>query len=326
MTKAISFALLLCSISASVISAEPDPETISRQQFEQWFNEISNWGRWGKADELGTLNLITPDVKRKAAALVQQGITVSLALDLDKSKSEFNPHPLEHSSWVRSVGGQTYVFDEYSVQFHGPTHSHLDGLAHVFHKGKLYNGFSADLIGTSGAEKLGIHNMRDGIFTRGVLVDMAWLRDVDFLDPDLAITASDLEAWEAKTGVTIRAGDALLVRTGRWVRTRQLGPSHLTDGAAGLHASVAKWLKQRDVAVLGADGGNDVLPSGVEGVQAPLHELALAGLGMPVLDSLDLERLASEALKYQRWEFLFVAAPLRVPGGTGSPINPLAVF
>ena len=322
----ITVGVLLFGITLSAIAAEPKTATISRQEFEQWFSEISNWGRWGKEDELGTLNLITPDVKLKAADLVKAGVTISLALDLDKVKSEFNPHPLEHKSWIRSVGGQTYVFDEYAVQFHGPVHTHLDGLGHIFHKGKLYNGLSADTVGASGLEHLGIHNIKDGIFTRGVLVDMTWLRDVDFLDPGAAITASDLEAWEAKTGVTIRAGDALLIRTGRWARTRQLGPSHLTDGAAGLHASVAKWLKQRDVAVLGADGGNDVLPSGVEGVQAPLHELALAGLGMPLLDSLDLERLASEALKQQRWEFLFLVAPLRVPGGTGGPINPLAVF
>lgn len=318
--------LLLAGLSVAAIAAEPQPDTVSRQQFERWFNEISNWGRWGNNDELGTLNLITPEIRSQAAGLAKQGITISLALDLDKVKSEYNPHPFEQTSSVSAVGGQTYVFDKYAIQFHGPTHSHLDGLAHVIHKGKMYNGFSADLVGPNGAEKLGVDNMKDGIFTRGVLVDMAWLRGVDFLEPGEAITVTDLEAWEAKTGVTVRAGDALLVRTGRWVRARALGPSHLVDGAAGLHASVAKWLKQRDVAVLGADGSNDVLPSGVEGVQAPLHELALAGLGMPVLDSLDLERLTSEALKQKRWEFLFIAAPLRVPGGSGAPINPLAVF
>ena len=320
----IIIVIVLCSISFSAISAKP--ELVSRQQFDEWFDEISNWGRWGKDDELGTLNLITPEIRSHAASLASEGISISLALDLGKAKSEYNPHPLELTSWVRNVGGQTYVFDEYAIQFHGPTHSHLDGLAHVIHKGKMYNGFSADLARPNGVEKLGVDNMRDGIFTRGVLVDMAWLRDVDFLEPGYAITVSDLEAWEAKTGVTIRAGDALLVRTGRWARTRELGPSHLVDGGAGLHVSVAKWLKQRDVAVLGADGGNDVLPSGVEGVQAPLHELAIAGLGMPVLDSLDLEALAGETLKQKRWKFLFIAAPLRVPGGSGAPINPLAVF
>ena len=319
-------ALLLCASPFSAISAEPDPETLGRQQFEQWFNEISNWGRWGKDDELGTLNLITPEMKIKAAGLAKQGITVSLARDLDKVESEYNPHPFEHKTSVVSFGGQAIASDRYAVEYHGAAHTHIDALAHVLHKGRMYNGISADLIRPHGSEKLGIHNMKDGIFTRGLLVDMAWLRGMDFLEPGYAITASDLEAWETKTGITIRTGDALLVRTGRWQRVRQLGPSDLRDGAAGLHASVAKWLKQRDVAVVGSDGGNDVVPYSVDGVSFPFHVLAVAGLGMPLLDSLDLDALASEALINGRWEFLFIGAPLRVEGGTGAPLNPLAVF
>lgn len=318
--------IVLLLTGFSMLACAAEPKAVSRKQFDEWFDQISNWGRWGKDDELGTLNLITPNVRRQAARLANQGITVSLALDLDKVKSEYNKHPFEQASTVASVGGQTYMFDHYAIQFHGPKHTHLDGLAHVAHKGKLYNGLSADLVGPKGAARLGVDNMKEGIFTRGVLVDIAWLQGVDFLAPGYAITVADLEAWEAKTDTKIRAGDALLIRTGRWARDRKHGPSHLVDGAAGLHASVALWLKQRDVAVLGADGGNDVLPSGVDGVQAPLHELALAGMGMPVLDSLDLETLTREAMKQKRWDFLFIAAPLRVPGGSGAPINPLAVF
>ena len=322
----VIIASLACTIAFSAISAEPDPDATSSQQFEQWFNEISNWGRWGKDDELGTLNLITPDGKVKAAGLVERGVTVSLARDLDEVKSDYNPHPFEQTTSVTSFGSQAIASDRYAVQYHGAAHTHIDGLAHVFHEGKTYNGISADVIRPDGSEKLGSHNMKDGIFTRGVLVDMAWHRGVDFLEPGDSITASDLDAWEAKTGVTIRTGDVLLVRTGRWQRNRQIGPTDLRDGAAGLHASVAKWLKQRDVAVVGSDGGNDVIPYSVDGVSFPFHVLAVAGLGMPLLDSLDLDALASEALKHGRWEFLFVAAPLRVKGGTGAPLNPLAVF
>ena len=319
-------AILLCAFPFAAIASEPDPETKGRQQFDQWFNEISNWGRWGKDDELGTLNLITPDMKTKAAGLVKQGITVSLARDLDTVKSKYNPHPFEQETSVISFGQQAIASDRYAVQYHGAAHTHIDALAHVLHKGRMYNGIPAGLIRLDGSEKLGVHNMKDGLFTRGVLVDMAWLRGVDFLEPGHSISASELEAWEAQTGITIRTGDALLVRTGRWQRDRQLGPSDLRDGAAGLHASVAKWLKQRDVAVVGSDGGNDVIPYSVDGVPFPFHVLAVAGLGMPLLDSLDLDALASEALKLDRWEFLFIGAPLRVQGGTGAPINPLAVF
>lgn len=322
----IIIAVLLWNTPFSAISAESDLETISKQPFDQWFNEISNWGRWGKDDELGTLNLITPEIKIKAAGLVKQGVTISLALDLNKEKSDHNPSPFEHTSSVASFGSQSVATDRYAVEYHGSAHSHIDGLAHVIRKGKMYNGFSAELVKPDGSAKLGIHNMKDGIFTRGVLVDMAWFRGVDFLELGDAITASDLEAWEAKTGIIIRTGDALLVRTGRWQRARQIGPSHLINGAAGLHASVAKWLKQRNVAIVGSDGGNDVIPSGIEDLLFPFHELALVGLGMPLLDSLDLDALASEALKHERWEFLFIGAPLRVQGGTGAPLNPLAVF
>lgn len=322
----IIIALLLCTIPFFAISAEPDSETISAQQFEKWFSEISNWGRWGQEDELGTLNLITQEIKTRAAGLVKQGITVSLALNLDKQKSNFNTHPFEHSSSVHDFGNHAIVSDRYAVEYHGAAHTHLDALSHMAYNRESYNGFPADKTMPDGPGKLGIHNMKGGIFTRGVLVDMPLLRGVDFLERGDAITVADLEAWEVKTGIRIGSGDVLLVRTGRWQLDRTDGARHLTQGAAGLHASVAKWLKQKDVAILGSDGGNDVIPSGVEGLQAPVHVLALVSLGMPLMDNLDLDVLASEALKYERWEFLFICAPLRAQGGSGSPVNPLAVF
>ena len=314
-------ALSACATEQSAVQSE-----MSRQAFDEMFAEISNWGRWGKADELGTLNLITPAIRARAAALVREGVSVSLARELDETKSPFNPHPFERSSFLHHSGHQAFAMDTYAVQYHGATHSHIDALAHVLHNGELYNGVSADSIEPDGASQLGVHNMKDGVVTRGVLVDLPWLRGVDYLEPGEAIRTTDLEAWEAKTGIRIGGGDVLLVRTGRWARDRKLGTSPIVDGAAGLHVSVARWLKHRGVAGLGADGGNDVIPSGVEGTQAPLHELAVAGLGMPLFDALDLDALAAEALKQRRWEFLFIAAPLRVEGGTGAPINPLAVF
>lgn len=306
---------------------ESAPATMSNQEFEALLAGISNWNRWGAEDELGTLNLITPEKRRAAAALVTDGISVSLSLPLNKDKSENNPSPFEHALSVEQFGGQSGAIDRYSVSYHGTAHSHLDGLPHVFHKGRMYNGYSTDLLNADGAGKLGVHNMKNGIVTRGVLVDMAWLKGVEFLEPGTAITTDDLAQWEAKTGVRIERGDALLLRTGRWERQRQKGPINMmASGAAGFHASVAKWLKERDVAALGSDSGSDVIPSGVEGRPVPLHELVIAGLGMPMLDNLDLDALSEEARARNRWTFLFVTAPLRVEGGTGSPVNPLAVF
>lgn len=190
----------------------------------------------------------------------------------------------------------------------------------------MYNGVSADVLKPTGATRLGIHNASGGVFTRGLLVDMPWLKGVDYLEPGTVITVADLEAWEKKTRLKVGSGDVLLVRTGRWEAVRQIGQWNFLEKAAGLHASVAKWLKERDVAIVGSDGVNDVMPSGVEGLANPLHELVLVGLGLRLLDNLDLDPLARQAAKRKRWEFLFVGAPLRVVGGTGSPLNPLAVF
>ena len=177
-----------------------------------------------------------------------------------------------------------------------------------------------------GSTRLGIHHASDGIFTRGLLVDVPWLQGVEFLEPGFVITTDLLETWEKRTGVRVSAGDVLLVRTGRWERVRQKGQWNFLEQAAGMHASVAHWLKARDVAAIGSDGVSDVMPSGVEGRFNPLHELVLVGLGMPIFDNLDLDALAGAARERRRVEFLFVAAPLRVVGGTGSPLNPLAVF
>ena len=149
---------------------------------------------------------------------------------------------------------------------------------------------------------------------------------VAMTEPGYAITVEDLEDWEAKTGVRVGSGDVLLIRTGRWEQVRQKGQWNFLEAAAGSHASIAPWLKERDVAIIGCDGVSDVMPSGVEGLANPLHELVLVGLGMPILDNLDLGALARAARERNRWTFLFVGSPLRVVGGTGSPMNPIAVF
>jgi kynurenine formamidase len=295
-------------------------------EFDALMEEISNWGRWGDEDELGTLNLITPERRVEAARLVTEGYPVSLSLPVNKEQSTLNANPFEHSLSISTFGGHEVAGDRYAVQYHGFAHSHMDGLPHFAHYGQMYNGVSTDALNDDGSSRLGIDNAYQGVFTRGILIDMPWLRGVDYLEPGTAITAADLEAWEQRTGIRVGSGDVLLIRTGRWERVRQLGSWNFVGNAAGSHASVASWLKERDVAVLGSDGVSDVMPSGVEGLINPLHALVLVGLGMPLLDNLDLDALAAAARQRNRWEFLFVGAPLRVEGGTGSPLNPLAIF
>lgn len=304
-----------------------DPPAMSRAEFDQLMQEISNWGRWGAEDQLGTLNLITPANRRDAASLVKDGVTVSMALELNKQEDELNDNPFEHEVYTSDSGGHQWAVDMYAVTYHGWAHTHVDGLQHVAHKGMLYNGMPFDSLTPDGTERLGIQNVAmNGIFTRGVLVDMPRYLGIDYLPAGTAISAVDLEAWEKASGVTISSGDVLLIRTGRWIQVAEQGQWDLREKAAGLHASVAAWLKARGVAVIGCDGVSDVVPSGVEGLFVPLHELVLAGLGMPILDNLDLEAVAEAAADRDRSTFLFVGAPLRVPGGTGSPLNPLAIF
>ncbi len=333
---AISFCILLAGCTPAGPEGDGEAElhwsagetpSMSRAEFDKLFREISNWGRWGADDQLGTLNLITSEKRRDAAALVQDGIAISMALELNKHKDGLNVYPFEHKIELVEWEGHQWAGDTYSVNYHGFAHSHMDGLQHVAHKGMLYNGMPIASLTPEGTEQLGIQNVAaEGVFTRGVLVDFPRHLGVDYLPAGSAISASDLEAWEAASGVTISSGDVLLIRTGRWVEVREQGQWDLTKKAAGLHSSVAAWLKARGVAVIGCDGVSDVIPSGVEGLINPLHELVIAGLGMPILDNLDLEAVADAASERNRSTFLFVGSPLRVPGGTGSPLNPLAIF
>ena len=298
------------------------PETVSAKTFKQWQTDLSNWGRWGDDDQLGTLNLITAEKRTKAAALVKDGKSVSLAMPMDKTENMNNGDPLVHE-----LGSSPkWAGDTYTINYHGYAHSHIDAICHIASEGKLYNGYPIEGRKPEGAESLGIEQMANGIFTRGLLVDIPWVKGVDYLEPGTPIMTEDLEAWERKAGVKVENGDVLLIRTGRWECERQKGMWKISDKSAGLHASTAKWLRDRGVSVLGSDCASDVFPSGVEGETHPIHLLVLHSMGMPILDNLNLEDLAIQAQSAERWEFLFVGVPLRIEGGTGSPMNPIAVY
>ncbi|MFT7220466.1 MAG: kynurenine formamidase [Candidatus Azotimanducaceae bacterium] len=318
------------SVFASESAAAPSEYAaapMTRVEFDTLMQDISNWGRWGDADELGTLNLITKKNRKSAARLVKKGISVSLALPLNKVQDALNANPFIHEVGVSEFGGHQVAGDRYEVDYHGFAHSHMDGLPHFAHKGSFYNGVPFDAAKPDGSEKLGIHNAGvKGVFSRGVLVDMPKHFGVDYLTPGHAITEKDLLDWEKANRVKIGSGDVLLIRTGRWTKVAADGQWNFLDHAAGAQASIVRFLKNRDVAMIGSDGVSDVMPSGVEGLLNPLHELVLVGLGMPILDNLDLDQLALVANENKRVTFLYVGAPLRVQGGTGSPLNPLAIF
>jgi kynurenine formamidase len=319
----VVFAIACAAVAAT--GAQNDPHAVSAEQYERWKKELSNWGRWGKDDEIGALNLITPAKRKQAAALVRDGVSVSLASDADRVKAVDNPNPYD----VTWLGIQS---DRISVEYHGIAHTHLDSLAHINERGVFYNGYTpqADAVLKQGHEKNSIHNLKNGVFTRGVLIDIPRLKGVPYLEPGTPIYVEDLEAWEKRAGVKVSSGDALFVRTGVWARRKAVGPwlrGRAEGGqSAGLHPSVLPWLKARDIALLGSDHPQYVSPGTPGAPRGAVHDFALVHLGVHLFDNCDLEALADAAAARKRWEFLVTAAPLPIRGGTGSPLNPIATF
>jgi kynurenine formamidase len=220
---------------------------------------------------------------------------------------------------------------QYTGTYHGVIHSHLDAVdCHIMVDGRGYNGVSMDEIKAAGGCPRGsIHALKDGVVTRGILFDATRLPGKataqGWLEPGTAIHREDLEALEKIQRVRVSPGDVILLYTGRWKRRAALGPWPNSTGFAGYHVDVAYFLKERGVSFIGADGPNDVSPSGLpQGVG--LHQLALVALGVSIFDNLDFEKAIEEARRLNRYEFLFMAAPLRIEKGMGSPLNPLAIF
>ena len=323
MSSRIVTALLATCLFTPLLAFAPDGARAPRNaaEFDALFQQVKNWGRWGPNDELGSINLVTAAKRRQAAALVKTGETVSLAHNPMTEKADDNANPFEHTML------RGFSMDRYAVSYHGYAHSHIDALCHILYKDQTYNGYArADVNTETGCRKLGIQNLKNGVVTRGVLVDMPRLKNVPYLEPGTPIYVEDLEAWEKKSGVKIASGDAVLVRTGRWARRAQLGPWNVGQNQAGLHASVAPWIKARGVALLGGDVASDVVPSGVEGIALPIHTLMITGLGVNLLDNQDLEALGETAARLNRWEFMLTVNPVPVTGGTGFPLNAIAMF
>ncbi|MGA2410701.1 MAG: cyclase family protein [Candidatus Binataceae bacterium] len=291
------------------------------------YEKISNCGKWGAEDEIGALNYITPHKRAAAARLAQRGEIVSLALPLATQLSPENPQPVQHIMLHAGAPGVASL-DYFSIAPHGMAFTHLDALCHVFWQGKMYNGFSDREVGRFGARRCAIDVTRDGIVSRGILLDIPKLKNVEWLEPGEAIDADDLNAAEKLHRVTVSEGDVLLIRTGRHQRRKAKGawdPRRV--GLPGLDASCLEWLSERKVAVLGCDAVSDVIPSpyGAE-IAMPIHVGTLVIMGIHLIDNADFDALAIAATHNDRHEFLFAMAPLILEHGTASPVNPLAVF
>jgi kynurenine formamidase len=294
-------------------------------EFRELFGAVSNWGRWGDGGERGALNHLTPDRIAAAARLVESGTTITLGQPLQTDTRLDVPEPADHHMTMLP-GRDGFAKDYIGVDYHNDGHSHIDAFCHVAFDGLLFGGAPQDAVTAGGARTGAIDVLRDGLVGRGVLLDVPLVRGVPWVEPGEHIHREDLEAAERAEGVEVGPGDILLVRTGHGRRLAELGPWDTPHAKAGLHPTAASFLADRSIAALGSDGNSDTAPSTTEGVAFPIHVLALNAMGVHLLDYLRFDDVARHCQAVQRWEFLFTAAPLRIVGGTGSPLNPTAVF
>jgi kynurenine formamidase len=303
---------------------------LSAADFGALYERLRSQVPWGPDDRRGALNHITPARVAAAAGEVRLGRTVSLAAPLAGSAPD-NPEPgarhMKHLPGEPSgVAGVSFAADQLTMNIHGDVDSHIDALCHVSYNGTLYNGVAPGAVTSQGAQELSIEDAHDGIVGRGVLLDVPRVRGVQWLEPGDHVTAADLAAAEAAQQIRVGPGDLLFVRVGHRMRRDQLGPWDVAASRAGLDPRVIEFVAERQVAVLGSDSNSDTAPGIVEGVAFPVHVLAINALGMLLLDYLQFDDLMAHCETAGRWSFLCVIAPLRLPGGTGSPVNPIAIL
>ena len=299
---------------------------------------LSNWGRWGADDEIGTANFVTPETIVQAARLVKKGQVLSLAIPLNpRTPTDPSRPPMQH--FVRSArlrvadhgwGGDSEFADDW-ISMSPQTGTQWDGLCHAFREGRIYNGYDAGqaINPHVRARKCSIDRLATYFVTRGVLLDIAKHKGVGNLPGGFAVTAGDLEGGARAQGVEVRRGDALLIRTGWlafWNRATAKERESFYDVAPGLGMSAAEWLHAREVACIGVDNvAVEVKPAEDGKSMLPLHPVLIRDLGLTLGELFWLEDLAKACAEDRSYEFLFVSQPLRISGGLGSPINPLAI-
>jgi kynurenine formamidase len=301
---------------------------MTEAQFRALYEQLRRQVRWGPDDRRGALNYITPAEVLAALREVRLGRTLSLAAPVEDWPAPDNPDPAQHQ--MKQLGadagpGLSFSMDRIAMNIHGNADSHIDALCHVIFDGTLYNGVAADTVTENGAAELSIAVAADGIVGRGVLLDVPRSRGVPWLEPGDHVTVDDLLAAERDQGVRIGQGDIVCVRVGHRRRRTEQGAWDAAEARAGLHPTLLPVLAERQIAALGSDGNNDTAPSAVAGVDFPVHVLAVNALGLHLLDYLQFTGLATECAEAGRWSFLCVIAPLRLPTGTGSPVNPIAI-
>jgi kynurenine formamidase len=299
---------------------------LSEAEFHELARRLSNWGRWGADDEAGTLNFITPEKRRSAARLATEGITVSCSTDLPVAPAPDNPRPTRHLTYRAPDTQMGAAGDFLTLEPHGWTMTHLDAFSHIYYQGRFYNDRPLDDLTSAGARHGSVMAARDGIVSRGILIDVARAASRDWLDPGDAASPEDVRKALDEAGLEPGPGDILIFRTGRHARNAAQGTPPQSAGLAGISVACAEQVHNWQVAALICDGGMDTQPSEVENIRIPWHILTLTMMGMPIVDNAFLDDLAATCERLGRWEFLLTVAPLRLVGGTSSPLNPIAMF
>jgi kynurenine formamidase len=301
----------------------------TQAEVEGYFKRLNNWGRWGNDDQRGTLNLITPEKQAAAVALARRGRVVSLSRDLTSQQPTVDYHML---CPVRR-GNSKAAVDYFGLVYHGLTVTHMDALCHVEYQGQLYNGRSFDeSVRFGGAQWGSLDVWFDGVVTRGVLLDVAAGRTEGYVDIGKPVTPPELHAAAARAGVKVEPGDVVVIRSGREAYeaaktslAAAISPQSFTvNTRPGLHISCLEWLREHDVVAVVWDM-LDEYPVGYNGMDFGVH-LGIPFLGLCLIDNAYPERLVAACAEEKRYEFLFVAMPLRIAGSTGSPCQPVAIF
>jgi kynurenine formamidase len=298
-----------------------------------------NWGRWGKADEAGTLNFVTPEHIVAAARLVRRGKVFALAIPFDQKGPQagggrFNPiHTMafdggdDTARALRLPHGIGFADDYVHMPLQCATQ--WDALSHAFDRGRMYNDRPASDVTSFGARSNGIEKVRDRFVGRGVLLDVARCKGRERLDDGYAISAADLDECIAAQGISARvgSGDFMLVRTGQMGHCKQHGWGSYAGGdAPGLSFYAADWLHDHEIAAVATDTwGAEVRPNELDASFQPLHQVAIPNMGLHLGEIFDFEALAEDCASDGVYEFLFVAPPLPITGAVGSPINPYAI-
>jgi len=316
------------------------PIKVNRAAIYEAAEKLSNWGRWGPDDQLGTLNLVTPQDVIDAAGLIRKGKTFALGLPLDQKiqsglfGGRWNPiHTMLATGTDAAAGNQDegeaflrYADDALNMPCQASTQ--WDALAHIFLDDKMWNGYPATLVDARGAKKNGIENYRDKCVGRGVLLDVARFKGVEALDDGYPITNADLDATARAQGVEIRRGDFVIVRTGQQEACLKAGEwgGYAGGDAPGLAFETAYWLRENDVAAIATDTwGCEVRPNETTEANQPWHWVVIPAIGIAMGEIYYLKELAEDCAADGVYEFFFCAPPLNLPGGCGSPVNPQAI-